>query len=84
MFGLENQNKKKKSESFVFELEKDLMDRKFSSALKEKIEKRVQAIKVALRSGDEKIEFDQLGTLLHGYASLVKVFSRVGAAVKGP
>lgn len=81
MFGLEKQ-KKQKAEAFVFDLEKDLMNRNFSSDLKKKIESRVQTIKEALRSGNGDIEFETLGILLHGYASLVKVFGRVGLEKK--
>lgn len=81
MFGLEKQ-KKQKAEAFVFDLEKDLMNRNFSSDLKNKIESRVQSIKEALRSGKSDIEFETLGILLHGYASLVKVFGRVGLEKK--
>lgn len=82
MFGLEKQKKGKKEDLFIFDLEKDLMDRQRSLELKKKIESRVQAIKEALRSGDTKVEFETLGILLHGYASLVKVFGRVGLEKK--
>lgn len=81
MFGLENQKKDKKA-SFIFDLEKDLNNNNFSTELKKRIEARVQIIKEALRSGDEKVEFEKLGVLLHGYASLVKVFGRVGIEKK--
>lgn len=77
MFGLENQKKDKKL-AFIFDLEKDLNNNTFSTELKKRIETRVQWIKEALRSGDEKLEFEKLGILLHGYAALVKVFGRVG------
>jgi hypothetical protein len=83
MFGLEKQKKKKeKPDVFVFDLEKMLSNRNFGIELKNKIESRVQNIKEALRSGDEKVEFEKLGVLLHGYASLVKVFSRIGTEKK--
>ena len=81
MFGLEKQ-KKEKTEAFVFDLEKELMNRNFSSDLKKKIEARVQTIKEQLRSGNADIPFETLGILLHGYASLVKVFGRVGLEKK--
>lgn len=81
MFGLEDQ-KKQKDQPFVFDLEKDLIKREFSAELKKKIEARVQMIKEFLRSGDSKIEFETLGILLHGYASLFKVFGRVGVEKK--
>lgn len=81
MFGLEKQ-KKEKAEAFVFDLEKELMNRTFSTDLKKKIESRVQTIKEHLRSGNADIQFETLGILLHGYASLVKVFGRVGLEKK--
>lgn len=78
MFGLESQ-KKKKPEAFVFDLENDLNDHKKGRAMKEKIEKRIQEVKSILKSGENKEEFDQLGILLHGYTSLLKVIARCKA-----
>jgi len=75
MYGLENQ-KKKKSGEFVFELEKELKKTKKHQELKQKIEQRVQASKEYLRSGDNKEDFDKFGVILHGYVSLLKVISR--------
>ena len=76
MFGLENQKKKKKSEPFIFDLEKELMNAKMHKEIKERMESRIQNIKETLRVGENKDEFDQMGVLLHGYTSLLKVFSR--------
>lgn len=76
MFGLENQKKKKGAE-FVFDLEKELGANKVNKEMKGKIENRIQSIKEVLRSGDSKEEFDQFGTLLHGYTALLKVVSRI-------
>lgn len=75
MFGLEDQ-KKKKAEPFVFELEKELKDAKNYREVKQKIEGRIQTIKTFLKSGESKEEFDQYGVLLHGYTSLLKVIAR--------
>jgi hypothetical protein len=75
MFGLEDQ-KKKKTEPFVFDLEKDLKDAKKYRELKMKVEERIQQIKTTLKSGESKEEFDKLGMLLHGYTSLLKVMAR--------
>ena len=77
MFGLENQKKKKKADEFIFDLEKELMTQKMHREIKQKIEDRIQKIKEVLRVGDNKEEFDQFGVLLHGYTSLLKVFSRI-------
>jgi len=81
MFGLEKQ-KQQRPEAFIFDLEKDLMNREFSTDLKQKIEARVQSIKEGLRSGNSSVSFEKLGILLHGYAALVKVFGRVGLEKK--
>lgn len=77
MFGLEDQ-KKKKTDDFIFELEKDLKNGKKNQELKKRIESRIQKIKEILRSGENKEEFDQFGLLLHGYTSLLKVMARFG------
>lgn len=76
MFGLENQQKKKQTEEFVYELEKELKDLKMHKEIKTKVETRVQQIKEVLRSGEDKAEFDSFGVLLHGYTSLLKVMAR--------
>lgn len=77
MFGLEDQ-KKKKADDFIFELEKELKSGKKNQDLKKKVEGRIQKIKEILRSGENKEEFDQFGLLLHGYTSLLKVMARFG------
>lgn len=79
MFGLENQKKKKPTEEFVFDLEKELKNPKKHQELREHIEKRIQKIKEVLRTGESKEEFDYFGLLLHGYNALLKVMSRVKA-----
>lgn len=79
MFGLEDQNKKKKAEPFIFDLEKELGEAKSRNAIRTKTEKAIQEIKELLRNGEDKEEFDKLGILLQGYNSLLKVISRVPA-----
>lgn len=74
MFGLEGQKKDKKE--FEFELEKELLDAKKHKELKQHVENRIQEIKKILRDGENKKEFERLGLILHGYTSLLKVFSR--------
>lgn len=76
MFGLEDQKKKKETTEFVFDLEKDLKDRKKHQDLKKVVEKKIQNVKEVLRGGENKEEFDRFGTLLHGYTSLLKVMAR--------
>lgn len=75
MFGLEDQ-KKKKAEPFVFELEKELKDSKKHREIKQRIEGKIQGIKTILKTGENKEDFDQCGILLHGYTSLLKVMAR--------
>lgn len=76
MFGLEDHKKKKQSEEFVFDLEKDLKNPQKRQAIKKDIEERIQQVKSVLRSGEDKGEFDQFGILLHGYTSLLRVIER--------
>ena len=51
MFGLEDQKKKKKTEEFVFELEKELQNPKKHKELKERTERRLLSVKEALKKG---------------------------------
>lgn len=76
MFGLEGQGKKKKSDEFVFELEKELDSKAKHKEVIGIVESRIQTIKDKLRSGESKDSFDQYGVLLHGYTALLKVTSR--------
>lgn len=79
MFGLEDQKKKKTSEEFVFELEKELKSNKLHIEIKKKVEARIQRLKEILRSGENKADFDKFGAVLHGYTSLLKVMARFSA-----
>lgn len=76
MFGLEKQ-KKKKPDEFIFDLEKDLKGVATNQDYKRRVETRIQTIREVLRKGDSKDDFDKFGLLLHGYTSLLKVFSRL-------
>ncbi|MBN9377386.1 MAG: needle chaperone SctE [Chlamydiales bacterium 38-26] len=76
MFGLEKQ-KKKKTEEFIFELEKELKSYQTHQEYKKRVEEKIQDIRGVLRKGDNKDEFDKFGVLLHGYTSLLKVMSRL-------
>jgi hypothetical protein len=79
MFGLEGQKKKKETEEFVFELERELKVSKKHKEIKQNAEEKIQRIKEVLRSGENKDEFDKFGALLHGYTSLLKVMERFSA-----
>jgi len=82
MFGLEGQKKKKPTEEFVFELEKEVKNPVKLKQLLERVERRLQKIKEVMRTGDDQGEFDRLGILLHGYNSLLKVMSRCASKTK--
>lgn len=74
MYGLEKEGKK----GFEFDLEKDV--KKNPQKVKEIIksaESHVQELKGMLRTGSKGPEFDQLGTLLHGYTALQKVLGKL-------
>lgn len=81
MFGLEDQNKKKKKE-FIFDIEQEMKNPKKFQEFKEHLEDKIQKIKEMLRSGQNQNEFDFFGTLLHGYLALYKVMSRVTTTPK--
>lgn len=74
MYGLE----KKGRALFEFDLEKDLKTHPTKAKdLLKTVETRIQEIKNTLRQGAESADFDKLGILLHGYAALQKVLTKV-------
>lgn len=74
MFGLE----KKDKPLFEFDLEKELKKEpgKAKELLK-KTETALQEIKSMLRKGAENEDFENYGRLLHGYAALQRVLTRI-------
>jgi len=74
MYGLE----KKGRTLFEFDLEKELKTNptKIRELLKS-VEGRIQEIKNALRQGTGSEDFDKFGILLHGYAALQRVLTRI-------
>ena len=74
MFALE----KKGKALFEFDLEKELKENpsKAKEVLKT-VEKRITDIKNTLRQGAGSEDFDKLGVLLHGYAALLKVLTKI-------
>lgn len=75
MYGLE----KDKGKKFFFDLEEEIQTKpNRRKEILEKAEKSIQDIKKKLREGANEKEFDQLGTLLQGYAALQKVIKKVG------
>ena len=76
MYGLEEKDKR---ERFLFDLEKKIKNEpQHLKHLLEKAEKRMAEIKKHLREGANEKDFDRLGILLHGYASLQKVLKKAG------
>lgn len=74
MFGLE----KKGKALFEFDLEKELKSNPSKTKdLLKKVENQIQEIKNILRQGTESEDFDKFGILLHGYAALQKVLTKV-------
>ena len=74
MYGLE----KKPREKFAFDLEKEIKEKPSrGKEILERVEKRITEIKKLLREGQNEKDFDHLGILLHGYASLQKVLRKV-------
>ena len=74
MFGLE----KKGKSLFEFDLEKDLKaSPEKIKDLQKMVEDKIQEIKQNLRRGSASAEFDNYGILLHGYAALQRVLTRI-------
>lgn len=74
MFGLE----KKDKPLFEFDLEKELKSEpgKTKNLIK-KTDEAIQEIKSKLRQGTESEDFENYGKLLHGYAALQRVLTRI-------
>jgi hypothetical protein len=73
MFGLEKETTKR----FAFDLEKELKEKPArGKEILENVEQKIHEIKKMLREGANEKDFNQLGILLHGYASLQKVLKK--------
>lgn len=74
MFGLEKEPK----DPFLFDLEEDMKkDPAKVKVMFKEIEERIGKLKNMLRQGAEVEDFDEFGTLLHGYTALKKVLTRM-------
>jgi Family of unknown function (DUF5398) len=74
MYGLEKKNK----ELFQFDLEEEINnDNNKGKQYLDIAKKRTEELKTKMRKGDTSDDFDQLGTLLHGYTALNKVLLKV-------
>lgn len=63
--------------SFEFDLEKDLSDDKTLKSKLTNVENTIQEIKTAIRKGASQEDYTNLGLLLHGYSSFLKVVTRI-------
>lgn len=77
MFGLEDRKKGKRPPEEVYDLELEIADPVKCKKLKQQIEKRIQELKQTLRAGEQKEAFEQYGVLLHGYAALHRLITRL-------
>jgi len=74
MYGLE----KKEKALFEFDLEKELKSNPSKAKeLLKMVDGRIHEIKNTLRQGTSSEGFDNLGVLLHGYAALQKVLTKI-------
>ena len=75
MFGLK---KEASADKFAFDLEKEIREKPArGKEILEKVDKRIHETKKLLREGQNQKEYDNLGALLHGYASLQKVIRKI-------
>jgi hypothetical protein len=73
MFGLEDKKKK----TFAFDLENDLKKNdKKAKEFFDQVDGNISEIKKSLRTGEKSADFENLGTILHGYTALQKVLKR--------
>lgn len=79
MFGLEDRKKGKgkRPPEEIYDLEVDIANPTKCKELKERVEQRIQDLKQTLRSGEQKEEFEQYGVLLHAYAALHRLITRL-------
>ncbi|MCH9621321.1 MAG: hypothetical protein S4CHLAM20_07400 [Chlamydiia bacterium] len=76
MFGL-NKKDKKPNPFFRFPLEQDLENTEKLKEMMDHAEKKILAIKKTIKEGASPDDYEKLGTMLHGYGALLKIFSRV-------
>jgi len=73
MYGLEKNPKA----NFEMDLEKDLKKHPAKAReMAKNVEGKIQEIKALLREGSKGSDFDNLGTLLHGYTAMLKVLNK--------
>lgn len=78
MFGL-NKGKKGNEDKpfFQFPLEKDIDSPEKVKDMMEAAEKKILTIKKCIKEGAKPEDFEKLGTLLHAYSALLKIFNQI-------
>lgn len=77
MFGMEEQTRKAKVSGYTYEIEKELQNTKLRTAIFEKCESRLAALKNVAQGGADKEAYAQFSLLLQGYLALKKVITKV-------
>ncbi|MCH9617365.1 MAG: hypothetical protein SP4CHLAM5_09690 [Chlamydiia bacterium] len=78
MFGMNKKGKDKEPKPFFeFPLQKDIQNPDKLKEMMESAEKQILHLKKAIQTGAKPEEYEQLGTLLHAYSALLKVFNAV-------
>lgn len=76
MFGLSDSKKKKGKAPFDLEMEIKKNPQKYHDLRNHAID-RMHVIKNMLLAGEKKENFNELGSILHGYVSLLKILGKV-------
>lgn len=76
MFGF-SKKEKNPNPFFKFPLEEDIEDGDKVKAMMESAEKQILELKKTIKEGASPEDYEKLGTLLHAYSALLKIFNRV-------
>jgi hypothetical protein len=76
MFGFKKK-KDKPNPFFKFPLEDDIEDQDKVKAMMEAAEKQILELKKTIKDGASPEDYEKLGTLLHAYSALLKIFNRM-------
>ncbi|MCH9811412.1 DUF5398 family protein [bacterium] len=77
MFGFNKKGKEKEPKAFFeFPLEQDIQNPEKLKVMMDSAEKQILILKKAIQEGAKPEEYEKLGTLLHGYSALMKIFSK--------
>ena len=77
MFGFNKKGKEEEPKPFFeFPLEQDIQKPEKLKEMMESAEKQILILKKAIQEGAKPEEYEKLGTLLHGYSALLKIFNK--------